>query len=329
MTLIFSEPVTPAGAGIKVFSPTGRQVAAPATARGTVLVAAVSAAELGTYVVSWQVFATDTHPSRGAFRFVAGRASANPYTALLSAPEVGTATPAGVALQALAHWAHFIGFALVIGVVGYGILVRRAFTPSLVGAGIALLIAAEPLALLGQLASLSLDGDTALAVLGSTFGRLLGLRLGAALLLWTVMAMGRAWPLLAVGAVMALLDGAGAHAIPGLPAVGQLLVAVHVAAMGLWVGGLAAFARAPDRRFVRYAAITLGVAVATGLVLALEHTHVSTVLTSDYGRVLLFKVIVVGAAVVAAVLNRHRLELVAVIGVIALASIVAALPPPF
>ena len=329
VTLIFSEPVTPAGAGIKVYSPSGRQVAGRVTVRGSVLLASIDASQSGTYVVSWQVFAGDTHPSRGAFRFAVGRPSANPYSALLDTPAVGTATPAGVALQALARWVHFIGFALVIGVVGYGVLVGRRM-PTLVGAGVALLIAAEPLVLLGQLASLSFDGDTALAVLGSTFGRLLGLRLGAALLMWTLLATGRAWPLLAVGGVIAVLDGASSHGIPTLIGLGQLVVAIHVMAMGLWVGGLAGFVRAPNGRFVRYAVVTLGVAVSSGLVLALAHTHFGTVLlTTDYGRVLILKTLLVGAAVGAALLRRHRLELVVVVVVIASAAVVAALPPPF
>src|SRR5439155_1379944 len=83
-----------------------------------------------------------------------------------------------------------------------------------------LLIAAEPLALVAQLASLSFDGDTALAVLGSNFGRLLGLRLGAAVLAWTVLATGRTWPVLVIGAADAFVDGASAHAIAGLPGAG-------------------------------------------------------------------------------------------------------------
>jgi len=200
----------------------------------------------------------------------------------------------------------------------------------LVGIGAALLVVAEPLALLGQLASLSFDGDTVLAVLGSTFGRLLGLRLGAALLIWALIPTGRGWPVLGVGGVIALLDGVSAHAIPGVPGAGQLLVAVHVMAVALWVGGLAAFVRAPDRGFGRYAALTFGVGVAAGVVLAVAHTRFGNLLlTSDYGRVLILKVLVVGAVVGAVVLKRRRLELGAALAVIGLAAIVAALPPPF
>lgn len=330
VTLIFTEPVTPVGAGIKVFSPTGHQVAGPAHARESVLSATVDSTEAGTYVVSWQVVASDTHPSRGAFRFAVGRPSPNPFAVLLDAGQAGTTTPLGLALQALARFMHFAGFALVFGVIGYQALTgREDRPPRLVGAGVLLLIAAEPLAFLGQLASLTFDGDTAVAVLGSSFGRVIGLRLGAALLAWTLIATRRSWPLLAIGAAVALLDGASAHAIPGLSGAGQLLVAVHVMALGLWVGGLVAFLLAPDRRFGRYAALTLGIAAGSGLLLAFAHTGFgASLFTTDYGRVLLVKVAVVGAALSAVLYRRHRLELAIVAAAAALAALLVALPPP-
>jgi copper transport protein len=329
VTLIFTEPVTPAGQGIRVFSPSGRQVAGPTTTHGSALSAPVGSSELGTYVVSWQVFAADTHPSRGAFSFDVGRPSANPYATLLNAGEIGTATPLGLALQALARWVHFAGFALVFGVVAYRILTRQARGfDRFVGVGVALLIAAEPLALVAQLASLSFDSDTALAVLGSSFGRLLGLRLGAALLVWTLTATGRSWPLLTIGVVVALLDGFSAHAIPGLPGAGQLLVAVHVTAMGLWVGGLAAFVRAPDRRFGRYALATFATAVGTGALLAFAHTaSFDALMTTQYGWALLVKVGIVGLVLATILLRRRRLELGLATAAIAAAAILAALPP--
>ena len=331
VTLIFNEPVTPAGAGIRVYSPSGRQVAATTISRGSVLSAPIDSNEAGSYVVLWQVFAADTHPSRGALGFALGRTSGNPYASLLATPEIGTANPLGLALQALARWIHFAGFALVFGVVAYGVLTKeQAAFKRLVGTGVILLIAAEPIALVGQLASLSFDGDTALAVLGSNFGRVAGLRLGAALLVWTMLATGRSWPLLAIGGVIALLDGVSAHAIAGLPSAGQLLVAFHVAAMGLWAGGTAVFLLAPDKRFGRYAMWTLAITIGTGLLLALAHIHFGGVLLStDYGRVLLIKVLLVVAALVAAIIHRRRAELAIVMIVVAAAALLAALPPPF
>ena len=328
--LVFTEPVTPAGTGIKIYSPSGRQVAGTTIVRGSVLSAAVDADDAGTYVVVWQVYASDTHPSRGAFDFAVEHASANPFATLLDTPAAGTTTPLGLALQALARWLHFLGFALAFGVVAYGMLIRGADgSGRLVGAGVLLLVLAEPVSVVGQLASLSFDGDTALAVLGSSFGRLLGLRLGAALLAWTLIATARSWPMLAVGGAVAMLDGAGAHAIPSLPVVGQALVSVHVAGMGLWVGGLVAFLRSPDGRFARYALATFGVTAASGLLLALAHTSLGTALvTTDYGRLLILKILIVGGAVLAAALRRRRAELVIAALVVACAALLAALPPP-
>src|SRR5205085_410703 len=184
----------------------------------------------------------------------------------------GTATPLGLALQALGRWVHFLGFALLFGAVAYRTLIRPGERfGRLMALGVVLLLCAEPLALLGQLTSLSFDGDTALDILGSSFGRILGLRLGAALLAWTLIVTDRSWPMLPIGGAIALLDGLGAHAIPSLPAVGQLVVAVHVGAMGLWVGGIIAFLRSPDPRFARYGLITFGVAAGSGLLLAIAH----------------------------------------------------------
>jgi copper transport protein len=330
VSLTFTEKVFPAGNGIKVFSPTGRQVAGAARAVGRVLTATITSAETGTYVVTWQILAEDTHPSRGAFSFVVGQPSSNPYSAVLSGGEIGTATPLGFTLQALARWMHFLGLALTFGAVAYQVVIRPEPRLSrLVGAGLILLIVAEPVALVAQLASLSFDGDTAIAVLGSGFGRLMGLRLAVALLVWALLALESFWPVLLLGAVMSLIDGAAAHAIPGLPGVGQLLDALHVAAMGVWVGGLAAFLLAADRRFVPYAVAAFAMAAGTGLLLAVAHVgSLSPLMTTDYGRALALKVPVVGAALALGLLRRHRIEFSIMAVVLALAAVLVSLPPP-
>jgi copper transport protein len=329
VTLIFTEPVTPAGAGIKVFSPSGAQVGGRVSVRGSTLSSAVASTEAGTFVVSWQVLAADTHPSRGAFAFTVGRLTPNPYSALLSAGQAGTTTTLGLALQSVARWVHFAGFALAFGVVAYEALTgRRRRARKLVGTGVVLLIAAEPLMLVAQLASLSFDGDTVIAVLGSGFGRLLGLRLAAALGLWAVWTVESPWPVLGIGGAVALLDGASAHAVQGLAGAGLVLTGVHVTAMGLWVGGVAAFVQDPDRRFGRMAAYSLALAAGSGLLLAIAHFGSLGSIASDYGYVLLIKGVLVGAALGAAVLRRHRLELGSMVAIVAAATLLAALPPP-
>ena len=329
ISLTFTEAVIPVGQAIKVFSPAGRQVAGPARPVGHVLTAPVSAAETGTYVVTWQVLAADTHPSRGAFGFVVGQPSANPYAPLLTGGAIGTATPLGFGLQALARWMHFLGVALTFGTIAYQVVIRREpRLHRLVGAGLALLIAAEPVALVAQLASLSFDGDTAIAVLASGSGRLLGLRLAVALLVWALLALDSLWPVLGLGVVMALIDGATAHAIPGLPGAGILLVAIHVAAMGIWVGGLAAFLVAPDHRFSPYAVGGAAVSVGSGLLLALAHVGFPPGLATGYGWALVIKVLVVGVALAMAVLGRRRAEFGVVALILAAAAVLVSLPPP-
>jgi len=212
---------------------------------------------------------------------------------------------------------------------------------------VVLLIAAEPVALLAQLASLSFDGETAIAVLASPFGRLLGLRLAVALLVWALLALESPWPVLGLGGVMALIDGASAHAIPGLPGAGLLLDAIHVAGMGIWVGGLAGFLFAPDRRFRPYAIGAFAVAIGTGLVLALAHLgSPAALVTTSYGWVLLVKAAIVAIAIAlfsrpllrryfsvpSAVFSLPRLRGRVGVGVAALILVIAAvlisLPPP-
>jgi copper transport protein len=330
ISLTFTEAVIPVGQAIKVFSPAGRQVAGPARPVGHGLTAPVTSAETGTYVVTWQVLAADTHPSRGAFGFVVGQPSPNPYAPLLTGGAIGTATPLGFGLQALARWMHFLGVALTFGAMAYQVITRREpRLGRLVGAGLALMIAAEPVALVAQLASLSFDGDTAIAVLGSGFGRLLGLRLAVALLAWALLALDSLWPVLGLGVVMALIDGATAHAIPVRPGAGALLAAIHVAAMGIWVGGLAAFLVAPDRRFSPYAIGAVAVGVGSGLMLGVAHTGFPPALaTTGYGWALVVKVAAVGAALALAVFGRRRIESGVMAIILAVAAVLVSLPPP-
>jgi copper transport protein len=344
ITLTFTEPVTPAGRGINVFSPSGRQVATPARPAGRTLAASVTSGESGTYVVTWQVLATDTHPSRGAFRFTVGSPTTNPYSALLSGGAIGTATPLGFALQALARWMHFFGVALTFGVIVYQRLTHRDLRPRrVVQGGLVLLVAAEPAALVAQLASLSFDGPTAIAVMASGFGRLLGVRLAVAVLLWAVLALDAFWPVLVLGSVMALIDGATAHALPGLAGAGLLLNAIHVAAMALWVGALVGLVITSNSRGtetilypargggqgggLKLALAAFTVAVASGLVLALAHVGVPPSLTVGYGWALIAKVAVVGFAIVLALLGRRRAELATVAVILAVAAVLVSLPP--
>lgn len=339
--LVFSEAVTPAGRGITVYGPDGKLVSnGPARADGSRLSVQLSAGPEGTYAVIWTVVATDTHPSRGEFTFSVGHASA------VNAPgfgggNIGLASPLGLALQALGRWMHFAGFALGFGAATYALFVARDNRPlRLAGAGAALLLVAEPLALLAQTASfdpaLTFDGDALTGALASPFGRVLALRLAAALLLWAVLGALRQapwlrWAIPSLGLALSVVDATAAHATPTLPQpMGLALNAAHVSAMGVWVGGVAAYAVAPSGGgFGRVAAWSAGLLVLSGAALALVHfDNPLQTLTTAYGGVLVVKVPLVAVALWLAWRARRRGELVALNAVLLAAAVLVSLPPP-
>jgi copper transport protein len=338
--LLFSEPVTAAGRGISVYGPDGTLVQnGPARAQGQHLSVAVSGSAIGTYAVIWTVVAGDTHPSRGEFTFNVGQAS--PVRAPgLGGGDLGLVSPIGLALQALSRWLHFAGYALAFGASIYCLFVAHDMRPiHLASAGVALLLVAEPIALLAQTASLdpaqAFDGDALTSALASPFGRVLALRLAAALLLWAILGALRQspwlrWSIPGLGVALALVDATAAHAIPSLPQpLGLVLNAVHVFAMGTWVGGLAAFAVTPARGFGRVAAWSVALLVLSGAALALLHLgQWRDLMTTAYGQGLLVKVPLVAAALYMARLGRRRWELGAIAAVLAAAAIIVSLPPP-
>ncbi|GAC1659174.1 MAG: hypothetical protein NVS9B1_20770 [Candidatus Dormibacteraceae bacterium] len=353
--LTFSEPVTPFGSGIRVFGPGGGQVATgSARVDGVKLRVEIGTAGRGTYLVEWRVVGQDTHPSRGSFTFSVGAPGPVPAGDGLGA-DVGAVNPIGLLLQVFARWFHFAGLALAFGpavlAVAIGEDVGGRRLGRLTGVGIGLLLASEPLSVAGQAASLGgLDGTSVADVLASAFGRVAALRLAAPLLLWGVVGAiggirGRAaWPVLAVGGGVVLVDGLGGHTIPGLPGgVGWLLTAVHEGSMVVWVGGLAAvlvvLSAAPDRRrlvagFGRVALPAAALTVASGALLALAHLgKPGDLVFSAFGMVLALKVVAVAVALAAAGVGLRRdrsgrMEAVALAGVLALAGLLASLPPP-
>ena len=338
--LFFSEPITRAGRGISVYAPDGRLASnGPAMADGSRLSVQLSGDTDGSYEVIWTVIAADTHPSRGAFIFSVGHTSAVNAPGLGGA-DVGLVSPVGLVLQALGRWLHFAGFALGVGAATYGLFVAKDPRPMrLAGAGVVLLLVAEPLALLAQTASLDpsqvLDGDSLTSALASPFGRVFGLRVAAALVLWAVLGALRQapwlrWAIPSLGVALALVDATAAHTTPALPQpLGLALNAVHIFAMGIWVGGLAAFAVAPAGGFGRIAAWTAVLLILSGAALALLHFgQLRELMGTPYGITLLIKVPLVAVALYLARLGRHRWELAALMLVLAAAAVVVSLPPP-
>lgn len=258
----------------------------------------------------------------------------------------------------------------------------------LVSGGIALLLVAEGVALVAQVVSLGAGSPFAPAAseiagdaLASGFGRVLSQRLGAALLLWVLVGIaeslrtgaseeaqggapkttdgdgkGERVALMAaviVGLALAVVDGEASHAVNVEPLwFGLTVNALHVAAMGLWIGGLLALLTlwntkelrgqrvAAVAQFSRIAVSALGVLGVTGAVMAWEQVQRPiNLVATPYGRALDAKLLVLaGALLVAFVAMRARvdecrsrwwaLEAAGVGVVLALAGLLASLPPP-
>jgi copper transport protein len=338
--LVFSEPVVAAGRGINVYGPDGRLASTGAArASGDALSVGVAGGLSGTYAVVWTVVASDTHPSRGEFTFSVGHAS--PVRAPgLGGGDVGLVSPVGLVLQSLGRWMHFAGYALGFGAGVYALFVARdPRALRLAGVGVALLLFAEPLALFAQTASFdpsqTFDGDSLTGALASPFGRVLGLRVAAALALWAVLGALRQaawlrWAIPLVGVALALVDASAAHTVLALPyLLGLVLNAVHVATMGMWLGGVAAFVISPAGGFGRVADWSLGLLVLSGAALALLHFNSPLeLLTTPYGAALAIKLPLVAVALFFAWRARHRWELATLLVVVAAAAVLVSLPPP-
>jgi copper transport protein len=301
---------------------------------GATLTRALDARAQGTYVVEWLVVGDDTHPSRGSFLFSVGE----PTEAVLPAHP-----PGGRLLTALGRWLSLLGFALGFGVV-FAALLSGGMNDRCwrtVSTGVMLLIVAEPVALLGQMATLApsriLDVGFVGDVLLTRYGHLSALRLGGAFGLWALAGAVRTaspraqWAIPAAGVPLAFVYAASAHRIDGLPSsISMLLVATHVAAFGAWLGCIVvALRESRGRQLERPAVLAAAVLVLSGSGLALAHIPApSDLIETAYGATLGIKIALVAAAFAAGAAAWRRTELVAALLVLAAASVLVSLLPP-
>jgi copper transport protein len=269
-------------------------------------------------------------------------------------------TGAGFALLVASRWLHFAGYALAFGVCASWVLAGGSAAAQpiagrrlrrLVSAGIALLALAEPLALLAQMASVPggafFDAAAALDVLGSGYGLVLAQRLGAALLLWTLLGAPSEAGLpplgLPLGAALALLNGAANPAAgAGSGWLGAAIAALDQVALGLLVGGGASLgalwrsgAGEPLRGRFRPAALAClaALALAAALTAALRQPAPASLLATPFGLTLLARLaaLLVAALAARAALRRASPPLwgaaaVASGGALALTGLLASLP---
>jgi len=330
-----TEAAAPVGDGIRVTGPDGSDATrGPVVVAGGALTRSIAARMQGTYVVEWLVVGDDTHPARGSFLFSVGE----PTEAVLPDHADG-----GVVLEAAGRWLSLAGFALGFGVV-FAALLSGGMTARLwrlVTVGVILMIVAEPVALLGQMATLAparvLEPAFAEDVLLTNYGHLAALRLGAAFGLWALTGALRQasprsqWSIPFAGVAVAFVYAGSAHRIPAVPApVSHLLVATHGVAFGAWLGCIVVAAAESRGAQLARTAVTAALAlVVSGSALALAHLEgPADLLETSYGTTLGIKLALVALAFALGAAARRRAELAAALAVLAAASLLVSLVPP-
>jgi copper transport protein len=335
--LTFNEAITLLPDSIRVFGPDGGRVDEGGVARShgdaaTAAVALRANLSAGTYLVSYRVVSADSHPIEGAYTFSVGHATATPSA---TRGDSGT-DPVDVGLG-VSRWLSYAGSALGLG--GFAFLVwcwpagwasRRA--RRLVIGGVATLIVGTLLALLlkgpydeGSGLGAVTDGPLLRQVLATTYGQALDARLlliAALVLVLTyrdhlparTLAVAPAVLLVGVGVTFALCGHAAAG---GHRPIAITSDTVHVAAMSIWMGGLALLlgamlvratrdeATPPVLRFSTLATGAVTSLIVTGVYQTLREVRSwDTLLHTHYGHVLILKLGIVGLAFLAAAGSR-------------------------
>jgi copper transport protein len=279
----------------------------------------------GVYTVQWRVVsAVDGHASGGSFAFGVQMAPGGAQASAATEVEAGSTTEAIARAIFLAGLVVLLGAAAAhLGRFGAGREIALA------GGGWVLAIAGLALLIVEQR---RVAGVAVAEVIGTGIGRAL---------LWRSVALGAAGAALAcvlgarrtasprvaalgmAAAAMATLAAIAVHAAAGHAGAGRWPLVpsiaaqtVHVAAVGVWLGGLAALVAglrgAPSeakaaavRRFSRVAAGGLAIVIATGVVRSVtEISRWADLLTTDYGRVVTAKVALLVVIAALGAINR-------------------------
>lgn len=335
IVLTFTEGVTPAVDAIRLFDSDGTAIEVgdvnQASGGDTLSVAIPGTLDNGTYVVSWRAVSVDSHPINGAFLFSVGEAEVTDPALVenvLDATDAGA--PNGKWIR-IGRVLSFLGLALGLGSAGVIVLCAPALlasrrTATVLWTGLGFVVAGTVLMMSAQAAVIGKSWTDWASVLDTRSGRWWLVRLigaapgGLAVIFRRRLLTSRPGRWLASLVALALLGAAaaGGHAISGRAVpVGFLASVGHLAAMSLWVGGLAVLLLvAPLRSFWSIATRFSPVALVSVATLALtgvasgwrQMGSLSGFTDSDYGRALLTKLVVVAIVVAIAAVSRWVLR---------------------
>jgi copper transport protein len=319
VTLWFDQYVEQVPQAIRLYSSHGELPVPHIRVDGRKVIASVPKLRRGAYTIRWHALSGDGHVVSGVFTFGVRAKAPAPTEAF------GASGPTGT--EDVVRWLYFLSLALLVGGLGFRLLVARRRLPdrffALTGVGVfatlnvgiaAFLLRAEDALQLpfGRL----LYGDLspiARTRFGTAFiAMTLGFALVAALLFlaWLTDRDVFLWPafLVALGFVSGLSLSGHSAADAGSSWKSELADWAHISAACLWIGGLVqlvvvVWPLLPELRrpallaFSRLATVCVGVLLLAGVYLAiLRLPHLNDLWTTGYGQVLLVKIGLVALA---------------------------------
>lgn len=283
----------------------------------------------GVYTVAWRtVSAIDGHRATGSFAFGVGITPSASGGG--SNPGTSETTSSGPSAGSVAsRWLLYLGLLVLLGVSFFGALIAPVPQPIVrrLLPGAWLLAAIGTAAVVGdQVAEAGVDPGQ---IFGTSFGPPIVERVVPLVIAGFPVALGvrtaaRYRPVLGIVALAAagalLADVLSSHAAAGRsPALDVPVQTLHVIAVGLWMGGLVGLLltvrrRTPDEATARAAkrfswVATLGIAtvVGTGVLRAISEVGtIDALLSSDFGRLLIAKTVLLGGLAMLGAVNHFR-----------------------
>ncbi len=329
--LTFSEDIDPVGGSIRLVDATGNPVPLgpidQSLGDDTLRAPVPATIADGTYVVGWQAISADSHKIRGAFTFSVGAATPTAPGVIDEIFDAGGTAQSDSLLLGAGRFLSYAGIGVLLG----GLFLAAMLVPELIGERRIgrLLVAAALTAVVGTAVMFVAQAHL---ISGSyfTWGEVVQIESGqwwlarlAAIGLFALFIPARSFLASTPGRVELALASlvvcgvvaAGGHAVAGdIVVVGFVSTVFHVAAMSIWVGGLALLAFGVPRSWFWWTASqfspwALGAVVAlalTGSVNAWRQLGSFSELTdSSYGRWLVVKLMLVVFVVGVAFFSRR------------------------
>ena len=329
IVLDFDESVESSLGYIKLFSSSGKRVQLPAVkadaSDASIVRVVPPTLEQDSYVAVYRVISADGHPVEGAITFRVGAGAVSNLASVIETALQDSETSNVVKVaMALMRFISYIAISIVLAGIFFLLgsdAPRKGLNRAVVLAGSVLGLSTALLYLLhgmnasggtwGQIANVSVVKD----VFATQVGESLFARIVVSFLLVSVVARwGKFVAVFAFATLPFTYAFAGHAAVDSPAALTIALLALHVAAVGVWCGGLILLMFVKDIRttpivewFSQRAAILIAVVVATGVVQALLLMDgIGNLTKTSYGKALIAKVCVVGIMLICAAIVRRR-----------------------